>query len=686
MRQDEQISAVLSLKKFFILNGEWVIQCDDENIKKFIEDALYLYTEDRFESYLYNILSCLDYGFSLSEKIWARVNVPSYGQKIVLQSLKTRAPHSFEIHTDSFGNISEIRQDQGGRWITIPYDKFIHYTYMEEFDNPYGQSELNLGIYRAWWSKNALIKMWNIALERFGNPPVVGKYPQSLVKEKDNLKSALSNIQTKTAIVIPEEIEVELLKGDPKNDAFKQAIDFYNTVIARKMLIPDLMGISGSETSGGSYALGQAQFDMFYNNIGQERKKLERVINRDIIQPLVLWNFGSGKDVKFVFQTVDYKERREDLKVFLQAVSTGQIPVMFEHVNWFLKSINAPEVEKADFDKMEEEKKAMAEQIRGGLGEKDGEKLGEEKPKEKGEEKPVAKEKKPAETKKEEFTVREYENKYDSQVNYEYIENTLDSIEKTFIGDLSKVMRLSINSLIDDIQRKKIIEGKRYDALNKLSFSNMPMIKKVYSDNMLTAAQFGKTSAKQEMQYDIDESAAQLGSEDAARLFEEYVDFFATDDASEILRRSKSVLLNSIRSGMGVKETIGALREALVDYTGDTSSTRLERLVRTATSRAYNEGRALSFHESIEAGRIIGFEFSAVMDSRTSDVCAALNGKVYKPDSLSMVNPPLHFNCRSILVAIHDDEQVNEYNELPKFDVDEWGFLRLSKEQTSGNS
>jgi SPP1 gp7 family putative phage head morphogenesis protein len=678
MRQDEQISAVLSLKKFFILNGEWVIQCDDENIKKFVEDALYQYTEDRFESYLYSILSCLDYGFSLSEKIWARVNVPSYGQKIVLRSIKTRAPHSFEIHTDTYGNISEIKQDQGGRWIAIPYDKFIHYTYMEEFDNPYGQPELNLGIYRAWWSKNALIKMWNIALERFGNPPVVGKYPQSMVKEKDNLKAALSNIQTKTAIVIPEEIAVELLKGDPKNDAFKQAIDFYNTVIARKMLIPDLMGISGSETSGGSYALGQAQFDMFYNNIGQERKKLERVINRAIIQPLVLWNFGAGKEVKFVFQTVDYKERREDLKVFLEAVKTGKIPVMFEHVNWFLKQINAPEVDKAEFEKLEEEKREIAEQIQGGPGEKPGE--------EKDDEKPAKKGTKPAPTKKEEFTVKEYENKYDSQINYDYIEKTLDSIEKTFITDLSKVMRLSINSLIDDIQRKKIIEGKRYDALNKLSFSNMSMIKKVYSDNMLSAAQFGRTSARQEMQYAEEEILSQLGSEDAARLFEEYVDLFANDDAGEILRRSKSVILNSIRNGMGVKETIAALRTALVDYTGDTSSNRLERLVRTSTSRAYNEGRALSFSESVREGRIIGFEFSAVMDIRTSDVCAALNGKVYKPDSLSTVNPPLHFNCRSILVAIHDDEQVNEYNELPKFDVDEWGFLRLSKEQAIGNS
>lgn len=680
MRQDEQIAAVLSLKKFFILNGDWIIKSEDDDVKEFVEYSLKNLTEDRFENYLYNILSALDFGFSLSEKIWARVNVASYGEKIILRSLKTRAPHSFELHTDNYGNISAIKQDQGGVWTEIPYDKFIHYTYQEEFDNPYGQSELNVGIYRAWWSKNALIKMWNVALERFGNPPVVGKYPASLIKEKDNLKNALSNIQTKTAIVIPEEISIELLKGDPKNDAFKQAIDFYNATIARKMLIPDLMGISGDETHGGSYALGQAQFNMFYNNITQERKKLERVINREIINHLVMWNFGGSAYAELCFQSVDYQQRKDDLTIFLQALQTKEFPINLDHINWFYKQVSAPELDEDEYNKMQEEKKAIAEQIRGN-NDKQGAQMdnGESKKSDSDGDGDDSDDK--GNGKEDKEYVKTYQMRYDAQIDYAQIENTLNDIESIFKRELSKAMRIGINGLIDDIQRKKIIEGKRYEALNKLSLGNMSQIIKAYKDNMGNAHAAGKLSVEREMKF---EETAPLGSEEAMEFYDNFVEYMAYTDSEEILKRTKSIILNAIRTGAPAVDTISALREALVDYTADTSASRLERIVRTATSRAYNGARAVYFQQSVDEGRIKGFQFSAVMDGRTSAICASLDGKVFKPNEMSAVTPPLHFNCRSILVALHEDDTVEQYDTLPDFEVDEWGFYKQPKVEDNG--
>lgn len=678
MRQDEQIAAILTLKKFFIINGQRDIQCEDEKIKEFIEYALDNCMDVMLEEAMFDILSAIDFGFSLTEKVWQKVSTKEYGEKIVLKSLKTRAPHSFEIHTDDFGNVTTIKQEQRlTSWVDIDPSKFIHYTFQEEFGNPYGNSELNLGIYRAWWSKNALIKMWNIALERFGAPTAVGTYPSSLFAEKDNLKKALSNIQTKTAIVIPEGVVLDLLKGENIGDAFKQAIDFYNTAISRKALVPDLMGMSGQETGGGSYSLGQAHFNLFYNNIQSERKRLERTLNKEIITPLVKWNFGDKVEAKLVLQNIDVAERREDLKIWLEAVKTGKVPVNNEAVNWFLKQVNAPEITEQEFNEMEKEKEEMREEISGDVGGENKGDIG--KPGgEDGENDKMDDGDRPV--KKEEMELREYVSnrelsKYEKQVDFVKIENTLDTLEIDFAKDLSKAIRLGINGIIDDIQRKKIIEGKRYDTIGKLKIGNLDQIISIYKDHMGRAAQAGRLQARQESVFE--------GTDNAAT---DWLDtqsiYSATRDGQEVIDRVQSIVVQSMRSEWSVADTIAKMREALTDYTGDTSAARLKRIIRTSTSAAYNEGRAELFRET--ADRIIGYEFSAVMDSHTSDICRHMDGKIIEPDKMAMWNPPLHFNCRSVLIAIHDTETVESYFTPPTIDdrleVDDWGFFRLKPE------
>jgi uncharacterized protein with gpF-like domain len=50
--------------------------------------------------------------------------------------------------------------------------------------------------------------------------------------------------------------------------------------------------------------------------------------------------------------------------------------------------------------------------------------------------------------------------------------------------------------------------------------------------------------------------------------------------------------------------------------------------------------------------------FSAIMDDRTSDICADLDESVYRSDDpvWNSITPPMHFNCRSTLIAVSEDE------------------------------
>ena len=63
-----------------------------------------------------------------------------------------------------------------------------------------------------------------------------------------------------------------------------------------------------------------------------------------------------------------------------------------------------------------------------------------------------------------------------------------------------------------------------------------------------------------------------------------------------------------------------------------------------------------------------GFRYSAILDSRTTEVCRFLDGKIFKPTDpeLASLTPPNHFNCRSSIVPL----VVGVISHPPDFKVD----------------
>lgn len=701
MREDDQVNAVLTLKKLLIVDSKYEIEVEEsdkaEEIKDFLEKNLDEYCDELFDKKLYNILSCKDYGFSLTEKVFGHKET-EYGPKIVLKALKTRPPHSFrEIEQDDDGTIRTIRQDTDKfGLIDLDPKKFIHFANMREFDLPWGRSELNLGVYRAWWSKKQIIKFWNIYLERHGMPTAVGTIPLSLSHEKDNLLSVLDNLQAKTGITVPEGVTVELLEagsGKGGETGFERAIDKYNTMIARSMLIPDLTGMSGSETSGGSYSLGQEQIGILFSVIQQDRRQLERIITKEIINPLVLWNYGSGYEAKFVFRHVDEKRKVEQSKVFLEAVKTGKIDPNFSQMNHFLNSVDFPEFEEDEWEEIQEKKEEIRNAMQEGFDNKPEDKK-EEKPakKETGKENP--KEAKKDEQKKEfkkspyfrDFTV------YETKQDFGKVESDSEELAKEFLPKLNDAFALVINGLMADIKAKKIVENKKIEAVNKLRLRNIAKVEKTFKDLAKNAYIAGLLSVPNPRKDFVNDDASSLDNEDVVKWFAEHSAYITKGEAAEILKASRTVLFDAIRNGKGIRETMIMLDKALEGwdltkvYKFDGTDAvkregmkqlRLETIARTNISTAYNEARSQKYNELKNV--IIGYQFSAIRDGRESRICASLDTLRIKPSEIEQYTPPLHFNCRSLVIPIFETEELEKFDKLPDFETDKHGFLRLKK-------
>jgi SPP1 gp7 family putative phage head morphogenesis protein len=106
----------------------------------------------------------------------------------------------------------------------------------------------------------------------------------------------------------------------------------------------------------------------------------------------------------------------------------------------------------------------------------------------------------------------------------------------------------------------------------------------------------------------------------------------------------------------GVESDEGVLQALDALWTDDeeTGAAYLDTLTRTNLFEAMNEARYAEFTDPALNGFVVALRYSAVLDTRTTEICTQLHDRVYKTDNpvWDDVRPPNHYNCRSLLIPI----------------------------------
>ena len=167
---------------------------------------------------------------------------------------------------------------------------------------------------------------------------------------------------------------------------------------------------------------------------------------------------------------------------------------------------------------------------------------------------------------------------------------------------------------------------------------------------------------------------------DAVDWLNNYVPKLSGNFSDDMLNKTREVLQNSMIEGLSLKERMKALQVAAPELAA-MSQRRIEAIARTEITRADTMGRLISMKNNSD---VIGVEFSAIMDDRTTDICSSRHGLFMRIDDprLSSNTPPLHVNCRSMLldVTIYEYPEglltSEEFDEIPasnqrQTDIDE---------------
>jgi len=647
MSKDDQIGVCLDLKNDLIIGCGWDIVASDKaneemavEVKKIIDENGDMSLDEQLEDFVNNLHK---FGFAIAEKLFAL----NQENELYLKSLKTRHPATWELHTDDQGNISKYLQHAAIGDIEVDLKVLIHMINRQQYQNPYGVSDLRRA-YDAWFTKKHVFKFYAIYLEKAASPIPIAKYDKSLPDDKvTDLHNILKRFQARTSAVIPKEIDVEWLQANGNGEAYIKGINLLNMFIGRSLFVPDLVGLQGSETAGGAYSLGEHQIKLFYKHIDKRRRYLERLVNKHIVEPIINWNYGLQESYpKFQLKEIETGKATDMAKTFVEAIRGKLYKPTPQEINHFRSLIKFPQQEEVEF--FDEPMNPMGV----GFGEKPDVEENEEK--ETGKEEIKEKEAKEESEKEAKEFAKVYktpEGLYGKKVDFAMLKKQLDVGVAETLAETKPIVRKIIKDVFYQLENKNILgQNPNPEKIDSIKFKYLNELNKTIRQNLADHYKKSRSVAKAEI-----EGSKQFRTPMTESQY--ITDFLLTEvfqyvgDWEYNMKKSLRVrLMNAIRDGESMSKVLDDMGETL----GGLSEVSIERFARTKFTEVMNRARLAEFEESEV---VTAYQYSAIMDDRTSDICAGLHGTIWAKGTEPV--PPMHFNCRSTLVPITVFEKYN---------------------------
>lgn len=304
----------------------------DKEIAEFVEAQLN--GIEGMEDIETDLLDAIGKGIAVSEIMWGYDS-----GRVVVREIKNR--HQKRFFWDGVDDSFRCRTDETPSGILLPKNKFIIHKYKARSGHP-----ARAGILRvvAWMYlfKNYDIKDWISFAEVYGLPFRLGKYaPGSSDEEKRALMQALIQLGADAAGIIPEGASIEFVTAEKTSstDLYERLARYCDEQISKAILGQTLTSDSG----GGSYAQSKTHNEVRHDLTVADCKALAATLRRDLIRPLVLFNFGEEKRIPRIrFDCEEDEDLMQTANVVGTLVEKTGLPVP---LSYLYKKFSIPEPE-----------------------------------------------------------------------------------------------------------------------------------------------------------------------------------------------------------------------------------------------------------------------------------------------------------------------------------------------------
>lgn len=293
--KDTDVANALDTLKESVLERKWSIKPFDDSsqaadVAAFIEQQLAQVSN--IDGVLDNVLDAAGYGFSVQEMMFD----VSMGQANLVDIHD--CPQELFLFGDRFqpqiGPMQFLDMPMASTGQLVPEQKFIVFSYRMRSRNRMGRPLLRSIFWSSWFKRN-IQRLWLQYAEKGPGTAVVRYQDADSAQQKQQAADLAQALITQVAVGVPQgfDYDKELLSlARTMNPATWE--NFYNAMqldIVRRILGETLTSF-GSEGGNGSRSMGDVHSETKDTKAIRLCKAAGSVLNRQLIRPLVLWNFG----------------------------------------------------------------------------------------------------------------------------------------------------------------------------------------------------------------------------------------------------------------------------------------------------------------------------------------------------------------------------------------------------------
>lgn len=336
--KDPHLFSQLQTRKLAVTGLDWEVQpfSDDEadkTVADFIDEQLK--GIENLDDIFIDMLDAIGKGVSVMEIEWG---VDTDGANIIED---IEYVHPKKLVWNSMTDEMEICTREFPSGVELPENKFVVHKYKARS----GHTSRN-GILRvvSWMYlfKNYDVKDWVAFCEVFGMPLRLGKYSAAASdNDKKALMEAIYSLGSDAAGIVPDSTMIEFIESQKTTsvEIYEQLARYCDEQISKAVLGQTL----SSDSGGGSYAQGKVHNEVRHDLTVADAKALAVTIRRDIIRPLVEYNFGYDVNIPFfTFDCQEAEDQKETVEIYKTLVCDMGLKIPESHI---YKKFNIPKPE-----------------------------------------------------------------------------------------------------------------------------------------------------------------------------------------------------------------------------------------------------------------------------------------------------------------------------------------------------
>ncbi len=330
--KDTHLFSQLQTRKLAVTGLDWEVQPfsqdeTDQEIAAFVEEQLK--ELDGFSDNLMDILDAVGKGISFQEIEWEYRD-----GHVVVGNIEY--VHQKKFYYDTLTDALMLRTEAFPGGIPLPENKFIVHRYKARSGHPsrYGVLRVVAWMYLF---KNYDLKDWVSFCEVYGMPLRLGTYDATASeKDKAALMDAIVRMGTDAAGIVPSGTDIKFIESNKQS-----SVDIYERLarFCDEQMSKAIVGQTLTSDSGGSYAQSKTHNDVRQDLTEADCKAVMETVRRDLIRPLVEFNFGVQAHVPyFILNATDTDDLKETAEIVNTLAAAGlEIPK-----SWLYKKFNIP--------------------------------------------------------------------------------------------------------------------------------------------------------------------------------------------------------------------------------------------------------------------------------------------------------------------------------------------------------